>query len=214
MTDFNALFCRPIDRVRRLITSWTSLLAVFVFSNPLVQAAATPPVYMKIYNDGVEEVQWTEQAGHLVGSFQLVYVTKTTPPSLRAENRTFVGERSGTTLSLVFEQPFMRREVWAGALVGNQLTLNVPQSSGGLRSTVLKKTNALAYNRVVEQLRNAVASATAQIQAQRAKQQALDQAARAKQDEIDRQSRAVKDDQDGVNAILKGCVALTSVTAG
>lgn len=163
---------------------------------------AAPAVFVKTYADAAEVVQWVEQAGQLTGTWQIVSLSGQ-PATLKSNNQTFTGTRTGSNVSLKFTTTILGSidtKVWSGTLAGPNLTLNRPAQTG-ITQTVFTKSSVEAYNKAVAQL-----TAIAQKQQQAARAQA--QAAAAQQARIDEQNRAVNEVNRAASQALNRAMSL------
>ncbi|MFD2609172.1 hypothetical protein ACFSR9_06930 [Deinococcus taklimakanensis] len=159
-------------------------------SSPALGASSAPQVFVKLYADGAELLQWTEgTGGQLMGTYQLVAANPSLT-QLTTRNEAFSGTRRGTALSFRFDRTVLGiadSAVWTATLNGAALTLNRPKPAG-FTSTVLTKSTLAAYNQAVTRLASQV-QARKQVAAQQAQQQAAQRAA------VDAQTNTVR----GVN---------------
>ena len=141
------------------------------------QAQTGSQIFTATTQNTVILLQWTEAAGQLKGSAQVVSVTPGSPNiGLIVDNSGLSGTHSGNDYSLVFDKAILGKGVFSApaTVTKDRLAINIPSESGGLSTVILTRSTLQAFNDSVAQLK-----VTAQTESQKlARQNAVADAAR------------------------------------
>lgn len=131
-----------------------------------IQRASQPGSYVYGDQDSAILVQWTAQGGTLTGSIQHTYWQQSpnglpqtmwgAPPTghIFSESLAFTGTIGGSNVTLTISAWGGSRAL-SGTLDGQTLTLEWPQTGGGVRTFVLSPGDANAYNAAVAAIQQA-----------------------------------------------------------
>lgn len=162
----------------------------------LGSAAAAPATFVKTYSNATQVLQWTEVDGRLTGTFQQVFRTAATPPTLKVTTLPFIGTRRGNTFTFQFTQSalgFTDTKNWTGTLSGSTLSVTVPSERGGLTTTAYTRSSADAYNAAVKTLTAQVTAARTLFEQQDAQRRADAAAVQAQTTAVTRLNSAAAD---------------------
>lgn len=157
---------------------------------PVAHAQSGSQIFTAVTKSSAVLLQWTEAAGQLKGSAQLVSVSATPTASgtgLTVTNSGVSGTHSGKDYSLVFDKSILAPGVASAPAVldNNHLVINIPSESGGLSELILTRSTLSGFNMAVTTLK---ANASKIVDALRS-DAALKQAAAKRKQDAESQAR-------------------------
>lgn len=157
---------------------------------PAAHAQSGSQIFTAVTKSSAVLLQWTEAAGQLKGSAQLVSVSATPTASgtgLTVTNSGVSGTHSGKDYSLVFDKSILAPGVASAPAVldNNHLVINIPSESGGLSELILTRSTLSDFNMAVTTLK---ANASKIVDALRS-DAALKQAAAKRKQDAEAQAR-------------------------
>lgn len=143
------------------------------------KASSEPGVqtWLCTFSDGQILLQWPNQGGAIVGTYQHAVLTGQAPgQSVQASNGTLRGQLSGNSITANIGPGD-----WYGTVKGTQMTLNIPREDGTIRPEACVRSSTDAWNQSLATLNSQASSANAAANAQIAQQQQAADLSKAQQ---------------------------------